>query len=128
MNERTHFFIKNISLTLYSQKDWCWLCVRDELETWTDWYTDPAVLLLILTGVAQLWVTEGPKPSVCCWFSIRHLIPNWLKPSVPWLYYCFTPTYFRCSSAFLHRCISWLTTRSRVNTLHNGYMVSRNHI
>ena len=23
MNERTHFFIKNISLTLYSQKGWC---------------------------------------------------------------------------------------------------------
>ena len=24
---------KNISLTLYSQKGWCWLCVRGELET-----------------------------------------------------------------------------------------------
>ena len=33
MNERTHFFIKNISLTLYSQKGWCWFCVRDEMET-----------------------------------------------------------------------------------------------
>ena len=26
------------SLTLYSQKDRCWLCVRDELETGTDCY------------------------------------------------------------------------------------------
>ena len=38
MNERTHFFIKNISLTLYSRKGWCWLCVRGELETGTDCY------------------------------------------------------------------------------------------
>ena len=30
MNERTQFFIKNISLTLYSRKGWCWLCVRGE--------------------------------------------------------------------------------------------------
>ena len=29
---------KNISLTLYSQKGWCWLCVRGELETGTDCY------------------------------------------------------------------------------------------
>ena len=29
---------KNISLTLYSRKSWCWLCVRGELETGTDCY------------------------------------------------------------------------------------------
>ena len=38
MNERTHFLIKNIPLTLYSRKYWCWLCVRGELETGTDCY------------------------------------------------------------------------------------------
>ena len=38
MNERTQFFIKNISLTLYSRTGWCWLCVRGELETGTDCY------------------------------------------------------------------------------------------
>ena len=32
-----------------------------------------------------------------------------------WLYYCLTHTCFHCSSAYLHRCISWLTARSRVN-------------
>ena len=38
-NERTNTLLyKNISLTLYSRKGWCWLCVRDELETGTDWY------------------------------------------------------------------------------------------
>ena len=36
MNKRTHFFIKNIPLPLYSRKDLCWLCVRGELETGTD--------------------------------------------------------------------------------------------
>ena len=33
----------------------------------------------ILTGVAQPWVTEGPKPSVCRWLSHRHLVSNWLQ-------------------------------------------------
>ena len=28
---------------------------------------------------------------------------------------------FRYSSAYLHRCISWLTARSRVNMLHRNY-------
>ena len=37
MNERIHFLIK-ISLTLYSRKGWCWLCVKGELETGTDCY------------------------------------------------------------------------------------------
>ena len=32
-----------------------------------------------------------------------------------WLYYFLMPTCFHCSSAYLHRCISWLTARSRVN-------------
>ena len=32
-----------------------------------------------------------------------------------WLYYFLTSTYFRSSSAYLHRCMSWLTSRSRVN-------------
>ena len=43
---------------------------------------------------------------------------NSLKPSVPWLYFRLTSTYFCCSSAYLHRCITWLTARSRVSILH----------
>ena len=74
-NERTNTCLyKNISLTLYSQKGWCWLCVRDELETGTDSYIDPAVLLSHFGWVAQPWVTVGPKPSVCRWLPIRHLV------------------------------------------------------
>ena len=66
INEQTNTLLyKNIiSHTLFS-KGWCWLCVRDELEMGIDCYIDPTVLLSHLGWVAQLWVTEGPKPSVC---------------------------------------------------------------
>ena len=78
-NKRTNTLLyKNIiSHTLFS-KGWWLLCVRDELETGTDCYIDPAVLLSHLGWVAQPWVTEGPKPSVCRWLSIQHLVSNWL--------------------------------------------------
>ena len=33
-----------------------------------------------LGWVAQPWVTESPKPSVCSWFSLWHPVSNWLKP------------------------------------------------
>ena len=131
MNEQSHILIKkNTPLTLYSRKGWCFLCVRGELETGTDCNKlTPKVLLTIATllshsgWAAQPWVTEGPKPSVCCWLSIRHLVCNWLQLQLELtravngtrLYNCLTHTCFRCSSAYLHRCISWLTSRSRVN-------------
>ena len=47
-----------------------------------------AALLLHSGWAAQPWVTEGPKPSVPRWLSLRHLVPNcnlnsnWVKPSV----------------------------------------------
>ena len=70
-NERTNTLLyKNIiSHTLFS-KGWWLLCVRDELETETDCYIDPAVLLSHLGWVAQPWVTDGTRPpalnSVSC--------------------------------------------------------------
>ena len=123
MNERTHFFIKIcISHTLFSK--WLMLVVcerwageKDGLLFWPKVLLTISALLPHLGWVAQPWVTEDPKPSVCRWFSRGHLVSNWLKPSVCWLYYCLTYTCFRCSSAYLHRRISWLTARSRVNML-----------
>ena len=123
MNERTHFFIK-IYLTLYSQKDWCFLCVSGE------WRQGRTIILtqrssnhsstsssswLGLLNRGSLWA-QSPLSAADSQFSI--LSPtcsncNWLKPSVSWLYFCLTPTCFCCSSAYLHRCISWLTARSR---------------
>ena len=46
-----------------------------------------AALLSHLGWVAQPWVTESPKPSVCKLFSRWHLVSNRLKPSVLILFF-----------------------------------------
>ena len=122
-NERTNTLLyKNIiSHTLFSKRMTFHVCER-WVETRRDCNIDPSVLLSHPGWVAQPWVTECPKPSVCRWLSIRHLVSNWLKPYVCWLYYCLTSTCFRCSSAYLHMCISWLTARSRVHMLHTMFI------
>ena len=127
-NERTNTLLyKNISLTLYSRKGWCWLCVRGELETGTDCYILTQFLLTIalllshLVGLLNRGSLSAARPSVCSWsqFGILSLTDSNLArtASVTWLYKSLTSTWFRCSSAYLHRCISWLTARSRVNML-----------
>ena len=127
MNERPRFFIKiYLSKFILEKADvgCVWEVSWRRGQTATYW---PKVLLTIAAlplhsgWAAQPWVTEGPKPSV--WLSIRHLAPNWLQLQLEltqavcgtWLYNCLMPTSFRSSSAYLHRCISWLTARSRVN-------------
>ena len=45
---------KNISLTLYSRKGWCWLCVRGELETGTDCCILSQVLLTIAALLSHI--------------------------------------------------------------------------
>ena len=124
-NERTHIFIKNISLTLYSRKGWCWLCGRGTLETRTDCYILTQVLLTIAVLLSHLgWgcPTVGHwalcLPLALTSASCPQLTPIRRTTSGTWLYNYLTPTCFRCSSAYLHRCISWLTARSRVNMLH----------
>ena len=98
-NERTNTLIyKNISLTLYSRKGWCWLCVSGELKTGTDCYiliqsssdhsstSFSSWLGLHNRGSlraqsppsaagSQLGILS-PTDSNCNWNS------NWLKPSV----------------------------------------------
>ena len=92
-NKQTNTLLyKNIPLTLYSQKGWCWLCVRGELETGTDCYILTPSSSDHSSTSFMSWLgcsTVGhwrPKPSVWSWFSLRHLVPNWncnwLKPSV----------------------------------------------
>ena len=103
------------SLTLYFRKGNVVLCVGDE---WRQEHTailtqvllsTIAALLLHLGWVAQPWVTEGPKPSVCkqVLTLASCLRLNTTHPGTC-LYYFLTPSCFRCSSAYLHRCISWL--------------------
>ena len=132
-NERTNTLLyKNISLTLYSRKGWCWLCVRGELETGTDCYILTQVLLIIAALLSHLgWGCStvghwGPKalclPLALTSASCPQLTPNRLQlartASGTCLYNYLTSTCFYCSSAYLHRCISWLTARSSVNMLH----------
>ena len=107
MNEQTLFFIKIYISHFIIERVMFLVCEGwagdgDRLLFW------PKVLLSTIAAflphlglVAQPWVTEGPKPSVCRWLSLRHLVPNWLKPSVSWLYFCLTSTCFRCFSAVL---------------------------
>ena len=113
MNERTRFFIK-IYLSHFILERVMFLVCERLVETRTDCYIDPMFFFdhsstfFHLSLVAQPWVTESLKPSVCRWLSLRHLFTNWLQltrtaPST-WLYYCLTSTCFRCSSAYLHRC------------------------
>ena len=69
-NERTNTLLyKNISLTLYPRKGWCWLFVRGELETGTDCYIltqsssdHSSTSLAFWLGCSTVghW---GPKPS-----------------------------------------------------------------
>ena len=152
-NERTNTLLyKNISLTLYSRKGWCWLCVRGEFETGTDCYIlTPSSSNHRCTFFAfwlGCWVTEGPGPlSGAGSYSTGILSPKAVSGTR--IYFCLTFTcflwayasatitefnhvhwsrcysdifdrmhLFGCSSAYLHRCISWLTARSRVTMLH----------
>ena len=83
-NERMNtLHYKNILLTLYSRKGWCFLCVRDELETGTDCYILTQSSSDHSCTSSSFWLDcstvgpWGPKPSVCRWLSLRHLVSNW---------------------------------------------------
>ena len=94
-NEQTNTLLyKNISLTLYSRKGWCWLCVRGKVETGTDYYILTQVLLTIaalLSHFGRGCSTVGHwGPQALSLQADSHagiLSPtrsnsNWLKPSV----------------------------------------------
>ena len=129
-NERTNTLLyKNISLSFYSRKGWCWLCVRGELETWTDCYILTQSSDHSSTSFSS-WLrclnrrslrAQSPLSAAGSQFGI--LSPtgfnsNWLELSESLLYFGLTPSCFCCSSAYLHWCISWLMAQSRVNMLH----------
>ena len=80
---------KNIPLTLYSRKDWCWLRVRGELETGTDCYILTQSSSDHSSTSSSFWLGcstvdhWGPKSSVWSWFSLRwHPISNSLQPQL----------------------------------------------
>ena len=114
MNERTHFLIKKYtSHTLFSKR--LMLVVG---ERWVGdgnrlLHIDPKFFwpwqhfFLLRAGLGCSTVGHwGPKPSVCRWLSLRHLVPNWLQLELEleleltqtvcgtWLYNYFTSTCF----------------------------------
>ena len=84
-NERTNSLLyKNISHASFSKSlmlvVWEVSWRRGQIaKYWPQVLLTIAALLSYLGWVAQPWVTEGPKPSVCRWLSRWHLVPNWLQ-------------------------------------------------
>ena len=122
MNERIHLFIKiYLSHFILEKVDVC--CVWE--MSWRQGQT--AILTQILLTIAaflshlglglfnrgSLWAAN---PSVCkLTLTLASCIQLTRTAPDTWFYYFVTFTCFRCSSAYLHKCISWLTARSRVN-------------
>ena len=129
MNERTHFFIKNIFLTLYSRKGWCFLRVRGGLRpgqtvilTQTSSRDHSSISFSSWLGLLNRGSLRTQSHLSAADFQFGILSPtesncNSPKPSVSWLYFCLTSIFFRCYCVYLHMCISWLTARSKVNML-----------
>ena len=79
-NERTNTLLyKNIISQTLFLKGWCWLCVRDELETGTDCYIDPNFFYNHSSTSFSSWLGcstvghWGPKPPTQIFLSLsRH--------------------------------------------------------
>ena len=124
MNEWTHFFIK-IYLSHFILKREDVGCVWE-----MSWRRGQTVILTPNSSdhsstSSSSWLgclTVGhlrPK-ALCLLLALNSASCHQLAPTASgtWLYYCLPSTSFRCYSAYSHRCISWLTARSRVNMLH----------
>ena len=140
-DEWTHFFRK-IYLSHFIRNGWKGLCVRGELETEqtaTYWPQIPLSLAALLSCSAGLLNREswGPSPL----WELVLTTASYLQLTQPVcgtrLYNCLTPTCFLWAShlhpiqpvhsqgytlisstgctCYLHRCISYLTIRPRVN-------------
>ena len=124
INEWTHFFTKIYnSHTLFSKGLMSVVCER-WVETRTDCYIDPSSSLDHSSSSSASWLgllnrgTLGPQPSVCkLVLTLAFLSPIDSTAADTCVYSFITPTCFRSSSVYLHRCISWLTARSRVNII-----------
>ena len=103
MNERNTFIYKNISLTLYSRKDWCF-CVRDGRG---DIYSERGLLLPISSSRSQGVPTLAPpwklvrdasvrvrvsrSTAILCTLSIfwprgsHHVVSFWLHTCSAWV-------------------------------------------
>ena len=121
-NERMNTLLyKNISLTLYSWKGdvscvWEVSWRRRQTTILTPSSSDHSItsfsfwLGLLNHGSLK---AESPLSAAGSHFGI--LSPTNSNRLCTWLYHWFMSTCFHCFFAYLHRCISWLKDRSRVN-------------
>ena len=119
-NEYTSLY-KYKSLTLYFRKGDVW-CVwemsgdKDGLLYWPKFFlghssTSFASWLGLLNR--ESLGAQSPLSAAGSHFGI--LSPTESNRQGTWLHYFLKLTCFRCSSAYIHRCISWLAAGSRVN-------------
>ena len=83
-----------------------WLQLQQELELELTDLSRPWLLVIFLFDAYLFPV--GVR--ICSEFNHVHR-SRWYSDIFDWIHL------FRCSSAYLHRCISWLTARSKVNML-----------
>ncbi len=85
MNERTHFFIKYISHTLFSKGLMLVVCERWVGDGDRLLHIDPSssdhnnTSFSFWLGLLNRGSLRAAKPSVCELFSRWHLVPNWLQ-------------------------------------------------
>ena len=109
------------SLTLYFRKgDVC--CVwemsgdKDRLLYWPEFFLDhSSTSFTFWLGLFNRESLRAQSPLSATGSHFGILSPTDSNHPGTWLYYFLMPTCFCCSSTYLHRCISWLTARSRVN-------------
>ena len=112
MNERTHFFIKIYDVSYVWEMSW----------RRTDCYIDPSssrdhssTSSSYSLGLLNRESLRAQRLLSAAGSHFGILSPTDSNRLGSRLYYCLMSTCFCCSSAYLHRCISWLTARSRVN-------------
>ena len=105
----SHFILERVDVGCVWEVSWRWG------QTATYW---PKVLLTIAAllshsgWAAQPWVTESPSPlSGAGSHSAGILSPTDSSRLCPGYIFVWRPA----ASTYLHRCISWLTARSKVN-------------
>ena len=121
MNERTHFFIKIYLSHFILEKVMFVVCGRwardrDRLLYWPKFFLTIATFLSHLgLGLLNRGSLRAQSPLSIAGSHFGILSPTDSNRLGTWSYYCLTSTCFRCSSAYLLRCISWLMARSMVN-------------
>ena len=121
MNERTHFFIEIylshfiIDRVMFVVCE-IWAGDRDRQLYWPMFSLDHS------STSSSSWQELLNRGSLSAQSSLSAtdshlgiLSPTNSNRLCTWLYYFLMSTCFRCSSAYLHRSITWLKARSRVN-------------